>query len=74
MAFISFTDAMVPYVSLFKEGFCDGTFQTCGTSCFYQKVTVFGTPWALRTRSATQPARQEEEVRRGRGRGPKKNG
>ena len=42
MAFICYTDSMVPYIQEFKEGFCDGTFQTCGTRCFYQKLTVFG--------------------------------
>ena len=42
LAFISYSEELVPYASSFKEAFCDGTFTTCGTGCFYQKVTVFG--------------------------------
>ena len=42
LAFISYSEEILPYVSSFSEAFTDGTFSTCGTNCFYQKVTVFG--------------------------------
>ena len=42
LAFITYTEDMLPYASTFVEGFADATFQTCGTRCFYQKLTMFG--------------------------------
>ena len=42
IAFITYSEDMLPYAGSFSEAFTDGTFQTCGTRCFYQKVTFFG--------------------------------